>query len=66
MPRQFKIEVKDGIDYGFWIHNDDKIEMMGSVDPFPFTHFVSMLAHIKSMVEVMRDSDLASIEITKI
>ena len=66
MAREYKIEIADGVNYEFYVHEDDKIEFIGSIEPIGLVHFKRSILHAEEMIRMMRDAQLNRLEVTKL
>lgn len=64
--REFKVEIQDGTNYEFFIHDDGKIEFAGGVEPIGLKHFKRSVLHAEEMVTLMREAYLIHLEVTKL
>ena len=66
MPREYKIELKDGYEYDFYLHDDGKIEMTSTVPPMKYESYLGILSNVKSMINTLRGTVLTNVEIKKV
>lgn len=66
MARQFKIEIEDGVNYEFYLHDDGKIEMLQGIEPLPLSYYQRILDHSEHMGALMGDTGVVAYQITKV
>ena len=65
--RAYKIEVEDGVNYEFYIHDDGKFEMVDcAVAPISIVSFRRSLQHAEEMVKLMNDESLLKMSVSKV